>query len=140
MKHLKQIQIQIFLACMLGALAVIAGAFSAHLLERFANQNIITLRELSIFEKAVRYQMYHALVLLVIGVWNLLGNHTVISISFYLIFFGIVFFSGTLYWIALQPIIHLSFPIYLFWVTPLGGLCMIVGWILIFFEFKRFYT
>ena len=131
------IKIQLFLISILGALAVIAGAFSAHLLERFVNQNIITLRELSIFEKAVRYQMYHVIVLLSLCLLNLSKNYIIFYYSFILIFLGIIFFSGSLYWISLQNIISITYPRFLFWITPLGGFLMIFGWFWIFLEGKK---
>ena len=94
----------------LGALntmmAVGTGAFGAHGLE-----NKLSEKYMSVWEKATMYQMYHGLGLLIIGV---ISGTTAINVNWagWLLFFGIVFFSGSLYILALTPVsyTHLTLP------------------------------
>lgn len=103
----------------LGLLAVILGAFAAHALKE-----ILTLTQLQSFETAVRYQMFHAIVLLFVNIYNgfSVKQKNVIS---YLFFLGILFFSGSIYLIQLTPVTAKM----IWFVTPLGGLFFIMGWI-----------
>lgn len=103
----------------LGLLAVILGAFAAHALKE-----ILILTQLQSFETAVRYQMLHAIVLLFVNIYNgfSVKQKNVIS---YLFFLGILFFSGSIYLIQLTPVTAKM----IWFVTPLGGLFFIMGWI-----------
>jgi len=129
--------IQIVLASFCGALSVMFGAFSAHTLENLVKNGILNIHSLQVFEKGVKYQFYHSIVLLILALFNFISNKEVFKLSFWFIFAGILFFSGSLYWISLQEIIHINFPKTLFWITPLGGLLFILGWILIIFDIKK---
>lgn len=124
----------LIIAAILGASAILLGAFSAHALEKMVEKNLMTARQLEIFEKAVKYQMYHAIIILVLALFNLLQNKIIFQKSIYLILTGIICFSGSLYWIALQSIIGISFPHFLFWITPLGGILFVAGWIFIAYD------
>lgn len=107
-------------------LAVVIGAFGAHALHDLL---VATARE-DTFETAVRYQMYHALALLALG---LAGEHIRPSTLTWvgrLFVAGILIFSGSLYLLCL-----LQMPI-LGAVTPLGGVCFIVGWAMLLLRFK----
>ena len=103
----------------LGLLAVILGAFAAHALKE-----ILTLTQLQSFETAVRYQMLHAIVLLFVNIYNGFSVKQKNEIS-YLFFLGILFFSGSIYLIQLTPVTAKM----IWFVTPLGGLFFIMGWI-----------
>ncbi|MBA3541471.1 MAG: DUF423 domain-containing protein [Deltaproteobacteria bacterium] len=93
------------------AIAVAAGAFGAHgLKER------LTPHALEIFETGARYQMYHALAMILAGVLAARAPGFVFQI-------GIVVFSGSLYALALSDVKVLGA------ITPLGGLAFIVGWL-----------
>ena len=99
------------------ALAVIFGAFGAHALK-----SKISTEDLVIFETGVRYQMYHSLRLILLG---LLGISTSINISQLpglLFILGIIVFSGSLYLIPLTGLRWLGA------ITPIGGTAFIVGW------------
>lgn len=122
------------IAAISGGAAILLGAFSAHALEKMVEKNMMTPRQLEIFEKAVRYQMYHTIVILVLALFNLLQNKVIFQKSIYLLSAGIISFSGSLYWIALQHIIGISFPHFLFWTTPLGGILFVAGWIVIAYD------
>jgi uncharacterized membrane protein YgdD (TMEM256/DUF423 family) len=98
-------------------LAVAAGAFGAHSLKA-----VLTPDMLAVFETAVRYQMYHALGLCVVG-W---ASHQYPQVSFratgWLFVAGIVLFSGSLYVLSLSGVRWLGA------VTPLGGVAFLAGW------------
>lgn len=128
---------KIYIACISGALSIILGAFSAHGLENLVQQNILSPHHFEVFEKAVRYQMYHSIVLLILALVNFIASQNIFKVSFYTILIGLILFSGSLYWIALQSLIHIAFPKYLFWITPLGGLLMITGWIWIVVDIRK---
>jgi uncharacterized membrane protein YgdD (TMEM256/DUF423 family) len=104
---------------MASLLAVAAGAFGRHLLE-----SRLTPHALDIFDTGARYQMYHGLALLLVASLapRLGGNATKIG-RFFLA--GIIIFSGSLYALALTGIKILGA------VTPLGGICFWIGWILL---------
>lgn len=111
----------------LGAVTIILGAFGAHALKES-----LAPEALNSFETAVRYQMYHVIVLLLVNFTdhislNLKNKLTLIFIS------GIALFSGSIYLIYL-----LGVPVSSIWfVTPLGGFILIIGWILLFYEFLK---
>ncbi len=130
---------QLSIACVLGALSIVLGAFSAHALEKSVASNIMSQHHFEIFEKAVKYQMYHSIVLLILALFNILQKNTFFKISFLIIFLGIILFSGSLYWISMQSILAVCFPHFLFWITPLGGFLMIIGWIFILIETHKFF-
>ncbi|TDM11988.1 DUF423 domain-containing protein [Macrococcus lamae] len=100
-------------------LAVALGAFGAHGLE-----NKLSDKYLGIWEKAVQYQMYHALGLLVIGVLS--GTTTLnLNVAGWLMTAGIIFFSGSLYILAVTQIKVLGA------ITPIGGVLFIAAWLLL---------
>lgn len=109
----------IIITCFLGLSAVILGAFGAHTLKE-----ILTAEQLLSFETAVRYQMYHAIVLLFVNIFEGFSakQKNVISIMF---FMGVLFFSGSIYLIQLTSITAKS----IWFVTPLGGFFFIIGWV-----------
>jgi uncharacterized membrane protein YgdD (TMEM256/DUF423 family) len=109
----------IIIICFLGLSAVILGAFGAHALKE-----ILTSDQLLSFETAVRYQMYHVIVLLFVNTFDGFSVKQKNRVS-YLFFLGILFFSGSIYLIQLSSIAAKS----IWFVTPLGGLFFIIGWI-----------
>ena len=106
------------IAAVNGALAVAIGAFAAHGLS-----GRLAPHALGIFETGARYHMYHALA---IGLSALAMQDTAIrmaKISAWLFLCGIVLFSGSLYLLALTSFGPLAF------VTPVGGIAFLAGWI-----------
>ena len=102
-------------------LAVIAGAFGAHGL-----RGVVTERALSVFETAVSYQMYHALALIMTALMPALGlKRRLLAVASGFWVAGIVLFSGSLYLLVLSGT-HWLGP-----VTPVGGVCFMVGWALL---------
>jgi uncharacterized membrane protein YgdD (TMEM256/DUF423 family) len=113
------IRVFLLLAAILGGTSVAAGAFASHALKEKLSE-----RSLEIFETAARYQMYHALALLLVAL--LLSRAetaqsllTTTGIAFIV---GVILFSGSLYALSLSGIKVLGA------ITPLGGLAFLVGW------------
>jgi uncharacterized membrane protein YgdD (TMEM256/DUF423 family) len=101
--------------------AVMAGAFGAHGL-----RNLVSERGLEVFQTAVTYQMYHSIALVLLALLagqGLPRKLLVWSAGFFLA--GILLFSGSLYLLVLTDIRWIG-PI-----TPLGGVCFMVGWALL---------
>ena len=105
----------------LGMIAIILGAFGAHALKK-----ILSVEQLSTFETGVRYQMYHSLFLILIATFSELTVKTKKTI-YYLVVSGVVFFSGSIYLLATNDLTPLNFKTIGF-VTPIGGLLLILGW------------
>lgn len=114
--------VKIFLAigAFLGGLSVILGAFGAHSL-----RNILETRQLEIFETATRYQMYHALALILTGILLEKSANTWLVWAGFAFLVGVIIFSGSLYALALSNIKWLGA------ITPIGGVAFILGWIFI---------
>jgi len=115
----------ILTAAFFGALAVILGAFGAHTLK-----SLISTASLEIWQKGVEYQFYHTFALLYISTFARYKNK-LIGFSFVFFTLGIILFSGSLYLLALKDTHQLSVQ-FLGPVTPIGGLCFIVGWVCLF--------
>ena len=113
-----------------GMTAVILGAFGAHALKK-----VLTLEELASFETGVKYQMYHALFLLFIGLTNHLTAKTKRRISA-LTIVGIMLFSGSIYLLSTMSISEINFKGIGF-VTPIGGAFLIVSWGILAFQFTK---
>tara|TARA_A200000113_G_scaffold13388_1_gene12269 strand:- start:66 stop:461 length:396 start_codon:yes stop_codon:yes gene_type:complete len=120
----------ISIAALLAFLAVTLGAFGAHTLNE-----LLTTEKLNSFETGVRYQFYHSLALLIIGLNANKLNATALIGKFMLI--GIVFFSFSIYLLSLQELIGINLSI-LGPITPIGGLLLMISWlILIFKNYKK---
>ena len=105
----------------LGILGIILGAFAAHGLEKLVDADAI-----KSFETGVRYQMYHALLLLILGSTSFISLKSK-KIIFYLVLIGLVFFSGSIYGLATNEHTGFNFKS-IAMITPIGGLSLIVGW------------
>ena len=106
------------ITALLGAITIVLGAFGAHALEEILTENA-----LKSFETAVRYQMYHVIALLFVNSYSEFSLKTKNTVS-YLFFAGILFFSGSIYAITLGVN-----PKSIWFITPLGGLFFILGWL-----------
>jgi uncharacterized membrane protein YgdD (TMEM256/DUF423 family) len=107
------------IATLMGALGVAAGAFGAHALRQRVDE-----RSLEIFETAVRYQMYHAFALLA-AAWLISTGARQAGTAAWLFAGGVLVFSGSLY------VMVASGARWLGAVTPIGGVLMIGGWIML---------
>ena len=119
----------LIIACFFGLSAVILGAFGAHALKES-----LTSDQLLSFETAVRYQMFHAIILLFVNIYDGFSIKLKNTIS-YLFILGIVLFSGSIYIFQLTSITAKS----IWFVTPLGGLFFIIGWISMLILFLKKY-
>jgi len=117
-------------ASVLGAVAIILGAFGAHALKK-----VLSVEQLNTFETGVKYQMYHALLLLFIATTPLLADKAKKGIL-YLVVVGILFFSGSIYLLATNDLTSFNFRVIGF-VTPIGGLLLICSWVWLFVEVNK---
>lgn len=117
-------------AAVLGMLAIILGAFAAHSLKELISES-----SSRVFEIAVRYQMYHAIVLLFVGTTSFVSNKAKKQML-YLVLFGLLFFSGSLYALATNELTAFDFKKIGF-ITPIGGLLLIIAWLLLLINFLK---
>jgi len=113
-----------------GMSAIILGAFGAHALKK-----LLTIDQLTSFETGVKYQMYHALFLLFLGLSNQISHKTKKTI-FILVVSGIVCFSGSIYLLSTTAITNVNFKSIGF-ITPIGGLLLIVAWSVLMIHFLK---
>jgi len=104
-----------------GILGVILGAFGAHALKKILSED-----KLASFEIGVKYQMYTAFFLLILGNLGDFGTSLVVW-SYYLATIGTILFSFSIYLLSLANYLKRNFR-FLGPITPLGGLFMILGW------------
>ncbi|MBD0825495.1 DUF423 domain-containing protein [Aestuariibaculum marinum] len=107
-----------------GMLSVIFGAFGAHALKKIISDSEL----LKSFETGVKYQMYHAIVLLILGLNNF-NNSTI----YWCFTIGIFLFSFSIYGLVLSSVKGKKLK-FLGPITPLGGLLLIAGWFFILLE------
>jgi uncharacterized membrane protein YgdD (TMEM256/DUF423 family) len=118
----------IIFGAIFGFLAIFLGAFGAHLL-----QKKLTKEQLQSFETGVKYQMYHALVLLVLG----FQLNTEVSIDNYIVYsfiIGVLLFSFSIYGLVISSANNKKIKI-LGPITPLGGLFLAIGWGLLAYKY-----
>jgi uncharacterized membrane protein YgdD (TMEM256/DUF423 family) len=121
------------IASIYGMLAVMLGAFGAHALKSKLDDY-----QHAIFEKAVSYQFYHVAALLAVAFLSSKIESKTLLYSGWFFAAGILFFSGSLYLLATRSLLGMDAltPI-LGPITPLGGLCFIVGWVLLILSFTK---
>jgi uncharacterized membrane protein YgdD (TMEM256/DUF423 family) len=106
-----------FYGAILAGLAVAMGAFGAHALK-----DVFGTYEVIIWKKAVFYETFHALALLVLPALKDIVPQRKLFVSGYLFLAGIILFSGSLYILALTGIRLLGI------LTPMGGTAFLLGW------------
>ena len=110
-----------------GLLAVMIGAFGAHGLE-----DKLTVHALARYQTGVEYQFYHVGALLIVGLLLSQTQSSILNLSGIFFTLGILLFSGSLYAYALTGSKFFGM------ITPIGGLCFLVGWgLLLAFSLKR---
>ena len=107
----------IAIAAALGLLAVVAGAAGTHAL-----RDALDAGALRTFETAARFQMYHALAFLAVGILATRWQTRALTISAILFIGGTLLFSGSLYILALSGIGVFGA------IAPIGGVCLMAGW------------
>jgi uncharacterized membrane protein YgdD (TMEM256/DUF423 family) len=121
-------QIALIFGSLFGLTAVIFGAFGAHLLKKK-----LTSEQLQSFETGVKYQIYHALLLLVLG-FNLQTNSTIGDAIIYAFIIGTFLFSFSIYGLVISSANNKKMK-FLGPITPLGGLLLVIGWTLLIWKF-----
>ena len=118
------------IAIFLAVIAVSLGALSSHSLKE-----ILISEKLLSFETGIRYQIYHAISILVLALNYKEFNHK-LKRSLNMMTIGIILFSFSIYLLSLQEILNINLT-FLGPITPLGGALMIAGWINLFFSIKK---
>ncbi|MGH1387610.1 DUF423 domain-containing protein [Kordia sp.] len=114
----------------LGCLAVILGAFGAHGLKK-----VLSVDQISSFETGVRYQMYHAFLLLVVGISGFISPKMQ-RLIYVFVLWGTILFSGSIYLLVTKDVTSIDISSVGF-ITPIGGVLLIVGWLLLIVSFFR---
>lgn len=121
-------QLALISGSILGILSIVFGAFGAHALKKVLSED-----RLSSFEVGVRYQMYAALTLLLIG-YNFQFVDSYERWAVYGILYGCILFSGSIYLLSFKDVWKVNLR-FLGPITPLGGVFMIIGWLIILVTF-----
>ena len=115
------------IAALMGMTAIILGAFGAHALKKY-----LSVEQLNAFETGVKYQMYHTLFLLFLGM-NTLLDEKVKKTVVQLVVFGVIFFSGSIYVLTTKAITGVGFK-FIGILTPIGGALLIMAWSILFWN------
>ena len=108
------------------ALAILFGAFGSHALKEK-----LTPEQLEIYDIATRYLMFHALGIFAIGIFGYQVPSEVLTWPLLIMVFGILIFSGSLYLISLAGYKKLGM------VTPIGGLALIISWLMVAYNIYK---
>ena len=122
--------ITLIIGAIYGLTSVILGAFGAH-----AFKKVLSVERLTSFETGVKYQMYHALLLLIIGFF-LKFETGIEKTTAWFIILGTFLFSVSIYFLSFQEVLGVNLK-FLGPITPIGGLLMIVGWALLISYFFK---
>lgn len=114
------------------ALTVVMGAMGAHALRAK-----LLPEQLENYETALRYQFFHLLALLLTGLFSLHFKTSSFRWVIRLFAAGILLFSGSIYLIVLCKYWQITFPRLLVLLTPLGGVCLTAGWIMLAITLQR---
>lgn len=114
-------------------IAVTLGALGAHFFKsKISPEQLIT------YETAVRYMIYHAFGILLVGISFHHGNKNRLKWVFILFCLGIMIFSGSVFLLSLKSFLGIeSWSLILGPITPLGGLCFISGWLFFMLSFNK---
>jgi uncharacterized membrane protein YgdD (TMEM256/DUF423 family) len=116
--HIMNQKVTLLCGALLGGLGVALGAFGAHALKPVLLEN----NKLEIYETATRYQLVHALALLIAGALMAQVHHKTLRWATTCWAVGILFFSGSLYALSFRSITAIAY------LTPVGGLLFLAGW------------
>ena len=112
------------------SLSIILGAFGAHPLKE-----VLSSKQMTSYDVGIRYQMYNGLGLLILGL-NADNIKNSLSSVYWLLLLGGVMFSGSIYLLSLQDLLNAKLS-FLGPVTPLGGVLLISGWVLLMVKLIR---
>ena len=111
-------------------ISIVLGAFGAHALKE-----VLLPAELASFETGVRYQMYHALLLLFAGnSSNIRVN--IKKLMLLLVIIGVLLFSGSIYGLATNDLTGFNFKNIAF-ITPIGGFLLMLSWLIMLLDFLK---
>jgi len=108
-----------------GMTAIGLGAFGAHTLKE-----LISPESAAVFETGVRYQIYHAMFLLFLGIAPMVSQKAKNAIL-WLVVCGVLLFSGSIYFLACNSLFSIDFTKIGF-ITPIGGLLLLTAWVVLF--------
>lgn len=126
-------QLVMVIASSMGMLSVVFGAFGAHALKK-----VLSLEKISSFEVGVRYQMYHAILLLFMGL-ALNFQNSLERRAAWFIMAGVLLFSGSIYVLSFSEQLRGNMK-WIGAITPLGGLLLIIGWALLSVSLYKAYA
>lgn len=115
------------IAAISGALAVLLGAFGAHMLKQTVSSEL-----LEVYKTGVQYQFYHTFALLAVGIIGRQYPSGILKWSGYLFIAGTAIFSGFLYLLAITGIKALGM------IVPIGGLLLVAAWICLLMHILKF--
>jgi uncharacterized membrane protein YgdD (TMEM256/DUF423 family) len=110
----------------LAGLSVALGAFGAHGLKK-----VVSPESVATYQTGVHYQMYHALAIILVAILAERFLNSYIHYAGFFFLAGVVFFSGSLYLIVSMHAMSKAVPTLLGLLTPIGGMLMIIGWVLL---------
>lgn len=116
---------------LLGAIAVALGALGAHALKNQITTGLMTEDLVNGFDTGVKYQMYHTLAMFLILLLNKDEDNKLLRYSYNLFFAGIIFFSGSLYFLCTRHLLGAEWLKFLGPITPIGGILFVLGWLFI---------
>lgn len=122
----------LIIAALFGVLAIAIGAMGAHFLAKS-----LTAEQLTHIETGARYQMYHAIVLLILGVLAGKMKKGLAKAASFFFGIGVLFFSFSLYAITFFEVMQITLPKLFFLITPLGGILLMLGWLTILIQAVR---
>jgi uncharacterized membrane protein YgdD (TMEM256/DUF423 family) len=120
---------QLLAVGVLGAVAIMLGAFGAHSLKSQMATGFITPDQVAGFDTGVKYQVYHTLGMLLVVLFRQHFNSRMLYYAYTLFYAGIFLFSGSLYLLCTRHLLGADWLSMLGPVTPIGGLCFVAGWI-----------
>jgi uncharacterized membrane protein YgdD (TMEM256/DUF423 family) len=123
------------IASLLGAVAVVLGAFGAHGLKQ--KLGVTDPAAIGVFQTGVQYHMYHTLALLAMGILYSPFPSALLRWAARSFMVGMLLFSGSLYAITAYKLYNVSVPRFLGPITPIGGLFFIAGWMLLFLTIAK---
>ena len=124
----------LFIGSILAGMAVAAGAFGAHGLQRITTNTQL----IQTYQTAVQYHFWHAIALLLAGLLAPYGKPQLNYWARQSFLAGLICFSGSLYlltYLRLQQLLSFKWIVF---ITPIGGLFLIMGWVLLGFSFTSF--
>lgn len=120
------------IACFLGAITVVMGAFGAHALKALVDEH-----SLSVYDTAIRYQFFHTLALALTALIYKIHPNKLVRLAGLFFLLGIICFSGSLYLLTYKAVIGSEGFAWAGPITPIGGLFFITGWVLLGFGSKN---